>query len=129
MTVSVAKDVHDGKRLGPIETFRKRHPRKFREMLRVKSEQRKETIRRERTRLRWGLEQKTRLTIVRAQKYTRCQLSKRHYAKKRGYILADTCAEGSGHRYVIYYNDATVRSAVFERNCVREGFRIKELTL
>ena len=58
--------------------------------------------------------------------YTTSQTSHRYNALRRGYILADDCSEGSGYRYVIYYDNETRRAPQFEQNLMRYGFRLEE---
>ena len=120
------KEIREGKREDPIAIMKRKNPRRYRQLMKHKSEQRKETIIRERMRMKWGLPRKTRLAIVVMQPYTTSQICHRCNALKKGYILADTCSEGSGHRYMIYYDSETKRSQRFEMNCVKDGFRIEE---
>lgn len=85
---------------------------------------RNETIRKEKLRLKYGLERKTRLPILIGSRYTHSQLNHRYHAINRGYILADDTSEAGGHRYVIYYDDQTPRSPKFERNLIADGFTL-----
>ena len=122
------QEIREGKRLGPLMTYKQRHPRKFKEMMKRKGEARRQLINRERIRLKWGLEQKTGLTIVKMSPYTRRQTHHRHSARRRGYIIHPDNSEGSGYRYTIFYDDNTNRAPIFERNCIKDGFTIKQLT-
>ena len=121
------EEIREGKRLSPLQSLKKHHPRKYQLWRKHKGESRKELIRKERMRAKWGLERKTRLITVVMQPYRKSQTAHRFSAKKRGYILGDSCLEGSGHRYVIYYDDMTNRSEKFEQNCIKDGFRFVEL--
>ena len=76
--------------------------------------------------MKWGLPRKTKLTNVVMQPYSQSQRSRRYSAMKKGYIIAEDCSEGSGSRYVIYYDNNTSRSQLFERNCIKDGFKIRE---
>lgn len=125
-TAQMWREIREGKREHPIRAMARKQPERYKMLMERKSKNRKETIRMERTRLRWGLPRKTNISIVVMQRYTPSQLNHRYNAKRRGYILADTCGEGSGHRFVIYYNDTTRRSPIFERHCEKDGFRIRE---
>ena len=120
------QEIRDGKREHPFRIMKKQNPRRYRKYMQRKSEERRETIRMELIRMRWGLPRKTRIPLVVMQPYTKSQVSHRFNAKRRGYIIADTCEEGSGHRYTIYYTDTTPRSQIFEKNCEKDGFRFRE---
>ena len=119
------QDIREGKREHPYQVMRRKHPRKYKEYMKRKSEQRKEIIRKEVIRMKWGMPRKTNLHVAVMQPYRRSQILHRYNAAKYGYILADTCLEGSGHRFVIYYDDNTPRRRIFERNCIRDGFRFE----
>lgn len=125
-TARMWQDIREGKREHPFHIMKRKHPRKYREYMKRKSEERKETIRKERIRMKWGLPRKTAIKMVVMQPYTSSQRGHRYNAMRRGYILASDCSEGSGHRYTIYYDTHTTRSEVFERNCIKDGFRIVE---
>lgn len=120
------QEIRDGKRPHPLRRLKEKSPRKYGRLMKKRSEQRKELIRNERMRAKWGLPRKTNLTIAPVQPYTRSQANRRYYAKKTyGYILAMDHTEGSGHRFVIYYDDDTARSEQFERNGRKAGFRFE----
>lgn len=119
------QDVREGRRLSPMEELKQRDPKAYAENMRLKSELRKEMIRKEKRRVIYGLERKTSLKIVVMNPYTRSQACHRHSALKRGYLLDTDCSEGSPGRYVIYYDDETQRSAKFEANCIKDGFTFK----
>ena len=90
-----------------------------------KSQERRESIRKEKLRMMYGLERKTKLKPVVLMPYKRSQLHHRHNALRRGYLLDEDCSEGSAGRYVIYYDGETNRSEQFEKNCVKDGFRFE----
>ena len=119
------QDVREGRRLSPMEELKQRDPKAYAENMRLKSDLRKEMIRKEKRRVIYGLERKTSLKIVVINPYTRSQTCHRHSALKRGYLLDTDCSEGSPGRYVIYYDDETQRSAKFEANCIADGFAFK----
>lgn len=125
-TAQMWQDIREGRREHPFAVMKREHPRKYRSLMQRKSEQRKATIRREHARMTYGLERKTRLRRVVMQKYTRSQTAHRHNALRRGYFVMEDCTEGSGERYNIYYDHDTHRSALFERNLTKDGFRVKE---
>ena len=119
------QDVREGRRLSPMEELKQRDPKAYAENMRLKSDLRKEMIRKEKRRVIYGLERKTSLKIVVINPYTRSQTCHRHSALKRGYLLDEDCSEGQPGRYVIYYDDETQRSAKFEANCIKDGFTFK----
>lgn len=120
------QEIREGKREHPFHVIRRNNPRRYKQLMKQKSKQRREAIRRDLIRMKWGLPRKTKLIHVVMQPYTKPQINRRHLALKRGYILASDCSEGSGHRYVIYYDSKTNRSPIFERNGIRDGFRFAE---
>ena len=120
------QEIREGKRPHPFHVLKKKRPRRYKQLMKQKSEQRREAIRKDLIRMKWGLPRKTKLIHVVMQPYTKPQINRRHLALKRGYILASDCSEGSGHRYMIYYDSKTNRSPIFERNGIRDGFRFAE---
>lgn len=121
------REVREGKRKAGISKFLESlSPYRRKSYLQRISELRKKMVRRERARLLYGLEQKTRLTIVRLSPFTRSQVNHRYNALKRGYFFMEDCSEGSGERYNIYYDGETARSPRFETNLEKDGFRIME---
>lgn len=75
---------------------------------------RRETLRKERMRLNWGLEQQTKLKIG----HNRKRAATRHALKKRGYIIP---ARGAN---VAYYNSETNRSDAVERHARERGIAV-----
>ena len=121
--------LHSDRYLHPLKIQKKRNPRKYREAMKRKSEERKALIRREKARVIYGLPQKTNLKRpVTLKPYTRRQTGHRHSALKHGYILMVECHEGSGERWNIYYDKDTKRRPIFEANCIADGFKFLELT-
>lgn len=116
------QDVREGRKLSPMEELKRRDPKAYAENLRLKSELRKEMIRKEQRRVIYGMERKTNLKMIVMNKYTQSQTHHRCSALKRGYLLDMDCSEGQPGRYVIYYDDETKRSAKFEANCIKDGF-------
>ena len=114
-----------GLRDSPIDTIRKHEPKRYQAILTKCSETRRKQIADEKRRVIYGLERKTRLTCIVMKPYTKSQLHHRNSALKRGYLLDEDCREGQPGRYVIYYDDETQRSEVFEQNCIADGFRIE----
>lgn len=119
------EEVREGKREHPIKAIKRKNPRRYKKMMRKRSEERKETIRKERMRELYGLGRKTKLRLPMS-KYTKRQVSHRYNALKRGYYVMLDCSEGSGERYNIYYNEETKRSQYFERNLVNDGFKVMQ---
>ena len=117
------EEVREGKREHPIKAIKRKNPRRYKKMMQKRSEERKETIRKERMRELYGLERKTKLRLPMT-KYTKRQVSHRYNALKRGYYVMLDCSESSGERYNIYYNEDTKRSDYFERNLILDGFKV-----
>ncbi len=119
-------EIRSGTRPHPLHIMKRDHPSKYRQWIRRQSESRKKLIRQERARLVFGLERKTRLRVVVLQPYTKSQTSHRYNALRRGYSYMEDCSEGSGYRYVIFYDESTRRSLKFEENLMKDGFRVVE---
>lgn len=119
------EETKQGLRELPSVMLKRTNPKKYKEWIKKRSLERKETIRKEKMRVVYGLERKTRLKVVVMTPYTRSQLTHRHNALKRGYLLDMDCSEGQPGRYVIYYDGETKRSERFERNCIKDGFRFE----
>lgn len=125
-TVQMWQDIREGKREHPARIMKRENPRKYRKWMENRSKERKETIRKEMRRVLYGMERKTRLKCIVMCKYTRRQVSHRHNALKRGYIIMEDCSEQGGERYNIYYDNETKRSPIFERNLLKDGFHLKQ---
>lgn len=123
-TAQMWQDIRDGKREHPFHVMKRKNPRKYQKYMQRKSEERKETIRKEKLRMVYGLKRKTRLKCVVLCKYTKRQVDHRYNALRRGYIIMEDCSEQGGERYNIYYDDETKRSALFERNLLKDGFKL-----
>lgn len=115
-----------GIRENGILRMKRENPKKYNEMIRKRSEERKESIRKEKMRLLYGLERKTKLRPVVLVPFKRSQAHHRRSALLRGYILTEDCSEGNPDRYIIYYDKLTERSERFEKNCLQDGFKIRE---
>ena len=112
----------------PLKAMKENHPRKYKELCRRRSEDRKELIAKERRRMDIGLPQRSRLHVP-VYKYTRSQVNQRRNAQlKYGYVVGDM-HEFSGERWTIYYTSETKRSSRFEKNLNKNGFAIKELAI
>lgn len=125
-TAQMWQDIREGKREHPARIMKRENPRKYRKWMENRSKERKETIRKEMRRVLYGMERKTRLKCIVMCKYTRRQVSHRHNALKRGYIIMEDCSEQGGERYNIYYDNETKRSPIFERNLLKDGFQLKQ---
>ena len=123
-TAKMWQEIREGKREHPARIMKRKNPRKYRQWMQRKSDERKETIRKETRRMLYGLQRQTHLKCVVLNKYTRRQISHRYFALKRGYILMADCSEQSGERYNIYYDDQTQRTPIFERNLIADGFNL-----
>lgn len=118
------REIREGKREHPLITMKKKSPVKYKKMLEHESTLRKEMIRKETLRAVYGLERKTRLRNIVMCKYRKSQNHHRYNARKRGYIIPSDYSEEGNTRYVIYYDDSTNRSEIFERNLIADGFKV-----
>ncbi len=86
-----------------------------REVERIKkaAASRRETVRKELIRIRWGIEQKTKLRLVSNDK----QRLMRYALRKRGYIVPRAAID-------VFYNSDTRRSALVEKHAEESGIRI-----
>lgn len=126
-TAQMWQDIREGRREHPFAIMKRRSPARYRKYMQRKSEERRETIRKETRRMLYGLERQTRLKCIVLRPYTKRQTSHRYNALKRGYIVMADCSEQSGERYNIYYDQDTQRAPLFEKHLVEDGFAIKPL--
>ena len=118
------EEYRQGLRESTYGMLKRTDPKRYQAVKEKRSQNRREMIAKEKRRIIYGLERKTKLKIVVMTPYTCSQLSHRCNALKRGYLLDYDCSEGQPGRYVIYYDDETQRSAKFEANCIKDGFTI-----
>ena len=123
-TAQMWQDIRDGKREHPTRVLKRTNPRKYRQWMQRRSEERKEIIRKENRRMVYGLPRQTRLKCIVMCRYTKRQVSHRYNALKRGYIILQDCSDAGGERYNIYYDDQTQRTDIFERNLIKDGFHL-----
>ena len=105
----------------PIKQLKANNPRKYKRMLRKKSEQRKELWRKERLRAFYGLDRQTNLHIPSS------PLSHRAAAQK--YAMIKACnyfADPLGDPHVICYDSETQRSAQREATAAKHGLKVVE---
>lgn len=119
------EEFHAGLRDSPFGTLKKRDPERYKSVMEMRSKNRHELVYKEKRRMIYGLERKTNITNLVMKPYTRSQIGHRRNALLRGYLLDEDCSEGQPGRYVIYYDDKTNRSAMFEKNCIKDGFRFE----
>lgn len=125
-TAKMWQEIREGKREHPFRVMKRKNPRKYRKWMQRKSEERKEAIRKENLRMKYGLDRQTELRCIVLCKYTRRQTAHRYNALKRGYIIMEDCSEQGGERYNIYYDGQTERAPIFERNLINDGFSVME---
>ena len=104
--------------------MKRENPDRYKAWMEKRSQERKESIRKEKMRVIYGLPRQTNLKAVVMCPYKRSQLHHRTNALKRGYILTEDHSEGNPDRYIIYYDNDTKRNLRFEKNCISDGFRI-----
>ena len=89
--------------------------RKFKKTMQLAHEKRRETIRKERMRIKWGLEQKTKMRLVSGGKD---RIHQRYAMRKRGYIVP----RGSN---IAYYTDDTMRDIRAEERAQATGLHVE----
>jgi hypothetical protein len=119
------EEYRQGLRESTYETLRRVDPKRYQAVKELRAQNRRELIEKEKRRVVYGLERKTKLKMVVMKPYTSSQASHRYNAILRGYLLDEDCSEGQPGRYVIYYDDETQRSERFEKNCIKDGFTFK----
>ena len=105
----------------PIKQLKANNPRKYKRLMRKKSEQRKELYRKEQLRAFYGLERKTNLRIPAS------PLS--HSASSHKHAMIKVCnyfADPFGDPHVICYDSDTQRSAQREATAAKHGLKIVE---
>ena len=105
----------------PIKQLKATNPRKYKRMLRKRSEQRKELFRKERLRAFYGLERKTNRHIPSS------PLSHRAAAQK--YAMIKVCnyfADPLGDHHIVCYDSETRRSAQREATAAKHGLKVVE---
>lgn len=120
------EEEHKGIRENVMIRMKREDPEKYKQWTENMRKYQKEVIRKEKMRVVYGLERKTKLKVIVMKPYTQSQKHHRCNALKRGYVLNEDCSEGNPYRYVIFYDDDTKRNAVFERNCKKDGFEIQK---
>ena len=105
----------------PLKQLKANNPRKYKRLLRKRSEQRKELFRKERLRAFYGLERKTHLRIPSN------PMSRKAIAHK--YAMIKACnyfADPLGDHHIICYDSETRRSARREATAAKHGLKIVE---
>ena len=113
------QEVRDGKRKHPFQTFKLRNPKRFHECMMARGASLKETYRKERLRVKWGLEQKTKLNIL-PDGYTkkRRAMTMHRYLFRRFNYIVDF---GSND---VYYDEETDRRPRMEANAHKFGLKV-----
>ena len=105
----------------PMKQLKAKNPRRYRMVLRKLSEKRKELWHKERLRLKYGLERKTRLHIP--------LNNIPHRAAAHKYLMIRQCnyfADPLGDPYVVCYDSQTQRSARREATAAKHGLKVVE---
>ena len=103
----------------PMKQLKAKKPRRYRMVLRKRSEKRKELSHKERLRLKYGLERKTRLHIP--------LNNIPHRAAAHKYLMIRQCnyfADPLGDPYVVCYDSQTRRSARREARAAKHGLKV-----
>ena len=105
----------------PMKQLKAKKPRRYRMVLRKRSEQRKELWHKERLRMKYGLERKTRLHLP--------LNNIPHRAAAHKYLMIRQCnyfADPLGDPYVVCYDSQTQRSARREATAAKHGLKVVE---
>lgn len=105
----------------PIKLLKANNPRKYKRLMRKKSEQRKELWRKERLRMVYGLERRTKLRLP--------LNSLTHAASACKYMMIRKCnyfADPDGDSHIICYDSETRRSARREATAAKHGLKVVE---
>ena len=105
----------------PMKQLKANNPRKYKRLMRKKSEQRKELYRKEQLRAFYGLERKTNLRIPTS------PLS--HSASSHKHAMIKACnyfADPFGDPHIICYDSETQRSAQREATAAKHGLKVVE---
>lgn len=102
----------------PITRLRETDPRKYEATMRLWSERRKELVRKERLRRKYGLEQKTSLRITLDPISHRASQQKHLMVKKRNYFADPSSA------WSVCYDSLTLRSTRMEATARKHGLRV-----
>ena len=105
----------------PIKQLKATNPRKYKQLMRKKSEQRKELWRKERMRMVYGLERRTKLRLP--------LNSLTHAASACKYVMIRECnyfADPDGDSHIICYDSQTRRSARREATAAKHGLKVVE---
>lgn len=104
----------------PMKVLKEKHPRRYKNVLRRRAEDRKELIRKERLREEYGLKRKTKLNLSQRPITSSAASFKYMLIHKRNYFAVP------GHTWWIAYDSETNRSERSEATARRHGFEIIE---
>ena len=105
----------------PLKQLKANNPRKYKQLMRKRSEQRKELYRKEQLRAFYGLERQTKLRIPTN------PMSRRATAHKHAMIkCCNYFADPLGDPHVICYDSETQRSAQREATAAKHGLKVVE---
>ena len=105
----------------PMKQLKANNPRKYKRLMRKKSEQRKELYRKEQLRAFYGLERQTNLRIPAD--------SLSHRASSQKYAMIKCCnyfADPLGDHHIVCYDSETQRSAQRETTAAKHGLKVVE---
>ncbi len=110
----------------PLKGLSHRNNRKYHRIMKKRSENRKELMRKEKMRVEWGMEQHTKLNIP-YDPYGRKRSVFKNTCRRVGYI------PGNPHkpeeRWIIFYTPETKRGAIRESNGEKLGFKFEPLSV
>lgn len=105
----------------PLKQLKANNPRRYKLIMRKRSELHKEIVRKERMRMVYGLERRTKLRLP--------INSLTHAASAFKYMMIRECnyfADPDGDSHIICYDSQTRRSEKREATAIRHGFTIVE---
>ncbi len=102
----------------PMRTFKEKHPKKFRDMMKKRAEDRKELVRKEHLRMAYGLKRQSNLNLSPE------PLSHRASAQKHVMIKQNNYFADPKHPSWLCYDSETKRSARREATAIKDGLRI-----
>ena len=104
----------------PLLALKEKNPRKYRKVLQKRSEARKTLFAKERRRMLYGLERKTKLRVLLSPLSPSARSFKHSMIKRFNYFADDA------HRDWVCYDSTTRRNAKSEETAIKHGLRIVE---
>lgn len=110
----------------PLKGLSHRNNRKYHRIMKKRSENRKELMRKEKMRVEWGLQQQTNLHIP-YDPYGRKRSIFKNTCRRAGYIPGNP--HNPEERWIIFYTPETKRGTIREKNGEKLGFKFEPLSV